>query len=103
MPLGDFDRAMRHACAEVERRRKWNVERTELDPVADLDCVLTDLNIWMLRTLERKESRGHADPSGHPHGYTICTCPEWELRQKLNVMETAKGLVQEIGRRLPCK
>jgi hypothetical protein len=79
------------------------VERTEPDPVSDLDRVLTDLKIWMLRTLERKEYRGERDRSGHPHGYTVCTCPEWELRQKLDVMQMAKDLVVEIGKRLPCR
>jgi hypothetical protein len=72
------------------------------DPVSELDRILTDLKIWMLRTLERIEYRPDSDRSGHPHGYSVCLCPDWELKQKLDVIKEAKDLVTEIGKRIPC-
>lgn len=72
------------------------IARTEPDPLSDLDHILTDLHIWMRRTLERTEYRGQSDNSGHPHGYTVCLCPDWELRQKIENLRMAKEIVARL-------
>jgi hypothetical protein len=72
------------------------VKRSETNPISDLGHCLTDLDIWMRRTVQNIETRGHSDNSGHPHTYAVCLCPEWEMRQKMDVLKMARDIVAEL-------
>ncbi len=52
------------------------------------------------------ETKGHADPSGHPHFWAAVLIPDWEMRQKLSavtsIIQIAKqdrSICRECGKK----
>ena len=57
------------------------------EPPLTLEEAVRNQVAWIERLLAGDlKSRGHADQSGHPHGYTVAEVPDWDLRQKLFIL-----------------
>ena len=64
----------------------WQESQPALTPI---ECVRNQI-AWIKRLLGGDlKSRGHSDMSGHPHGFTVAEVPDWDLRQKLAILEEA--------------
>ncbi len=68
------------------------------DPVTPLGA-LREIKAWLDHKLTDgpKETKGHQDRTGHPHYWTAVLIPDWDIRQKLDLVNDALKVTDEIA------